>query len=107
VWAASLVATGSYEALFGRVIYTEWLFFAAMAIGLLVLRRRGVGGGYAPAWRLPAAVPLVLLFAAAALAVAVNQMVSRPLDSAIGLAIVATGIPVYLWWARRARRDPA
>ena len=37
---AVLVATGTYRALFTRVIYTEWLFFALMGIGLFRLRRR-------------------------------------------------------------------
>jgi APA family basic amino acid/polyamine antiporter len=101
VWAALLVATGSYEALFGRVIYTEWLFFAALALGLLALRRRAA---YRPAWRLPAAPVATVLFAAASLAVAINQMVSRPRDSAIGLLLVASGIPVYFMWVRRSRQ---
>ena len=40
VWASVLVATGTYRALFTRVVYTEWIFFAAMAVGLFVARRR-------------------------------------------------------------------
>ena len=102
LWASLLVLTGSYEALFGRVIYTEWLFFAAMAIGLLRLR---AVPGYAPGWRLPFALPLTLLFAAAALAVAVTHIATRPLDSAAGLAIVLTGFPAYFLWARHTRRS--
>ena len=38
VWSCALVATGTYRALFTRVIYTEWLFFALMAVGLMRLR---------------------------------------------------------------------
>jgi APA family basic amino acid/polyamine antiporter len=40
VWSCVLVATGTYRALFTRVIYTEWIFFGLMALGLIVLRRR-------------------------------------------------------------------
>src|SRR5207247_5078656 len=32
-WSCALVATGTYRALFTRVIYTEWIFFALMSIG--------------------------------------------------------------------------
>src|SRR5262245_40937679 len=32
IWASVLVATGSYRALFTRVIYTEWIFFALLAV---------------------------------------------------------------------------
>ena len=46
--------TGSYRALFTRVIYTEWIFFALLALGVVLMRRRP---GYAPAWRMPL-VPL-------------------------------------------------
>ena len=39
-WAIVLVSTGTYRALFTRVVYTEWIFFALMAVGLMRLRRR-------------------------------------------------------------------
>ena len=54
IWSSVLVVTGSYRALFTRVIYTEWIFFALLALGVVLLRRRP---GYAPAWRMPL-VPL-------------------------------------------------
>ncbi len=37
-----------YRQLFTRVIFTEWIFFAMMAGGIFLLRRRP---GYAPAYR--------------------------------------------------------
>jgi APA family basic amino acid/polyamine antiporter len=97
-WATVLVATGTYRALFTRVIYTEWIFFAAMAVGLLLLRRRP---GFQPAWRAPGGALIPLVFAAAGLAVAVSQMVADPKDSVIGLVLVLSGLPVYVWWTRR------
>ncbi|HZI58865.1 MAG TPA: amino acid permease, partial [Verrucomicrobiae bacterium] len=39
--ASVLAATNTYRALFTRVIYTEWLFFALLAAGIFVLHRRG------------------------------------------------------------------
>lgn len=98
IWASVLVATGTYRALFTRVIYTEWIFFGLMVLGLFVLRRRS---NYAPVYRawgypiLPAAFILVSFFIVA------NQIVSEPRDSIIGLGIVALGLPVYHFWARR------
>jgi APA family basic amino acid/polyamine antiporter len=97
VWSSVLVATGTYRALFTRVIYTEWIFFGLMAIGLFVLRRRAQ---YAPthrAWGYPL---LPALFALASFFIAVNQIVSEPRDSIIGLGIVALGVPVYYLWTR-------
>jgi APA family basic amino acid/polyamine antiporter len=100
VWSCALVATGSYRALFTRVIYTEWLFFALMAIGLLLARRRP---DYRPTWRMPG-VPLVpALFIAGALTVVVNQVIDQPGESAVGLGMVLLGVPVYYLWARPNR----
>ncbi len=48
IWASVLAATGAYRELFTRVIYTEWLFFALMACGVFVLRRRP---DYRPGYR--------------------------------------------------------
>lgn len=99
VWSAVLVATGSYRVLFTRVIYTEWFFFALMAIGLLVLRRKGRVKGNASAISSPL---LPSVFAVASLAIVVNQVVSDPVESVIGLSLVLAGLPVYFLWTRNS-----
>jgi basic amino acid/polyamine antiporter, APA family len=97
-WAAVLVVTGTYRDLFTRVIYTEWIFFGLLAIGVVVLRRRA---GYAPRWRMPG-VPLIpIVFAVTSFAIAVNQIRVDPLNSTIGLLMVLAGLPVYALWVRR------
>ena len=101
LWASLLVATGSYRELVARVVYTEWIFFAVLAFGLLRLRRRA---DYRPAWRLPGAPVVASLFALAALTVAAEEVASRPGARLAGLALVAAGIPVYLFWTSRARK---
>jgi APA family basic amino acid/polyamine antiporter len=100
VWSSVLVATGSYRALFTRVVYTEWIFFALMALSLLWLRRRR---DYAPAYRAWGFPVTPLVFAAASAVIVVTQLVSEPRDGAIGLALVLVGLPVYVLWARGGR----
>jgi len=95
LWACALVMTDTYRGLFTRVVYTEWIFFGLLAVGMLLLRRRP---GYAPPFRLPWAPVLTLGFAAACLAIVVNQIISDPWNSLIGLAAVAAGLPVYYFW---------
>lgn len=97
VWASILTLTGTYRALFTRVIYTEWIFLAALALGLFVLRRRA---GYAPVYRVWGYPVVPALFAAAALVVVAIQVNADPADSVTGLGIVLAGWPVYHWWAR-------
>jgi APA family basic amino acid/polyamine antiporter len=100
-WSCALVLTGSYRALFTRVIYTEWLFFALMAVGLVLVGRRP---DYQPTWRMPGYPLVPALFIAGALTVVINQVIDQPGESAVGLGMVLLGIPVYYLWARPNRR---
>ena len=99
VWSSVLVLTGTYRSLFTRVVYTEWIFFATMAAGIFVLRKRA---DYAPRVRVPMLVPL--LFIVASVAIVANQIAAEPLQSAIGLLIVIAGLPVYFLWSRYGHR---
>jgi APA family basic amino acid/polyamine antiporter len=101
VWASVLIATGTYRALFTRVVYTEWIFFGLMAAGLVLLRRRA---GYAPRYRVWGYPALPILFVIASGLIVLNQILSDPAESAVGLALVAVGFPVYLYWSRHAHR---
>jgi APA family basic amino acid/polyamine antiporter len=98
VWACVLVATGTYRVLVARVVYSEWIFFSLMAIGLLQLRKRG---GFAPVFRAPLGAVLPVAFAATALLVATNQIVAAPMDSLTGLVLILIGWPAYRIWVRR------
>jgi APA family basic amino acid/polyamine antiporter len=98
LWSSVLVATGTYRDLFTRVIYTEWLFFALMTIGLFRLRRRA---GYVPvyrAWGYPLAP---LSFIGASVVVAVVLIAADPIQAATGLLVVVIGWPLCHLWARR------
>jgi basic amino acid/polyamine antiporter, APA family len=92
VWAGVLAATGAYRTLFTRVVYTEWLFFALLAGGLYVLRRRRDYHPTYVAWGYPV-VPAV--FIAASLGIVLHQFVVDPREAAFGLGVVALGVPVY------------
>ena len=100
VWACVLLGSGSYRVLFTRVVYTEWIFFGLMAASLFVLRRRS---GYAPAYRMWGFPVLPAIFVLSTVAIVVNQVIAEPLESATGLLLVLSGLPVYYFWARRAR----
>jgi len=102
LWSSALVATGTYRGLFTRVVWTEWIFFALMTAGLFRLRARA---GYAPAYRVMGYPVVPALFIAACAAIVANQTAADPRGSAIGLAFVAAGLPVYYLWARRKPSD--
>lgn len=92
IWASVLVATGSYRALFTRVVFTEWIFFALMVVGIFRLRRRP---GYAPTYRVWGYPIVPALFVVACAAIVGNQIVAAPRESAVGLFFVVTGWPIY------------
>ena len=98
IWASVLVATGTYRSLFTRVIYTEWIFFGLMALGLYLLRRRP---DYAPVFRAWGYPVVPALFVIASFFIVGNQIVAEPLNSGLGLGLVALGLPVYYLWAKK------
>jgi APA family basic amino acid/polyamine antiporter len=97
IWSSVLVATGTYRAIFTRVIYTEWIFFGLMVLGLFLLRRRA---NYRPSYRTWGFPILPAIFVLASFLIVVNQIVSDPRESAIGLGVVALGLPAYYLWVR-------
>ncbi|MGH9702881.1 MAG: APC family permease [Candidatus Acidiferrales bacterium] len=102
IWSSVLVATNSYRELFTRVVYTEWLFFALLAAGLFVLRRRRE---YHPVF-LARGYPVVpALFIVASLGIAINQAIANPRGSAIGLGLLLAGLPVYFLWSGRISKE--
>ncbi len=91
-WAVVLVLTGTYRALFTRVVYTEWIFFALMAVGLVLLRRRP---DYVPRFRVPGHPLIPIVFVVSSLYIVFDQIIAHPGESLTGLGLVAIGWPVY------------
>jgi APA family basic amino acid/polyamine antiporter len=100
-WACVLIGTGSYRVLFTRVVYTEWIFFGLMAVGLFILRRRSDLQRDYSVWGYPV-VPAV--FALSAFGIVANQVWAETVESLTGLGLVLVGLPVYLVWGRRRYR---
>jgi APA family basic amino acid/polyamine antiporter len=66
----------------------------------MLLRRRA---DYRPAYRMPGYPVVPVLFAAAAFAIAINQVFADPASSAAGLGLVLVGLPIHAVWTRRAK----
>jgi APA family basic amino acid/polyamine antiporter len=97
VWAAFLVSTGTYRVLFTRVVYTEWIFFALMAVGLIRLRARD---SYEPPYRVWGYPYVPTIFVVSSAYIVVNQIIHDPKESAVGLLLVLAGLPIYYLWLR-------
>src|SRR5262249_54067860 len=102
VWAAALVLTGTYGTIVSPVVYTEWIFFGALAVGTIWLRR---SRGYMATFRASGFPAAPIAFALMCLAIVVNQIVTNPRESLTGLVLVVAGLPVYYVWSRTHARD--
>jgi APA family basic amino acid/polyamine antiporter len=102
VWSCVLIQTNTFRTLFTRVVYTEWIFFAMLAAALYFLRRRA---GYAPAYRLRGYQLWCALFVGASAFIVGMQLYIEPVESAWGLLLVLSGVPVYVVWKRRKERS--
>lgn len=95
----AIAFTGTYEQILSYVVAVDWVFFALTGGALFVFRRRGADGGGGA--RVPGHPLTTGLFVAAAALIVVATVVDAPVNSAVGLGIMAAGLPVYLLWRRR------
>jgi APA family basic amino acid/polyamine antiporter len=99
-WTAALALSGSYEQILSYDVATNFLFFGVSASCLFVLRRRDPLGG---SYRAPLHPWSTGAFVAACAGIVAVSIWNFPLNSLIGYAIMALGIPPFLYWRRRAR----
>jgi APA family basic amino acid/polyamine antiporter len=99
VWTGVLALSGSYERILSYVIAMNFLFFGLSASCLFKLRAAaGSDGGF----RAPLHPLTTGAFIAACALVVGASFWAYPVDSLIGYAILAAGVPPYLYWRRRA-----
>ena len=98
---AVLAVSGSYEKLFSYVTFVAWVFYGLTVTGVLVLRRKypDLPRPY-KMWGYPVTP---VLFAAIAFGFVINTLVTTPGPSLKGIAIVASGDPVYYLWKSRSQ----
>lgn len=103
VIAVALILTGSYSQLLDWVVFADWIFFTATALTLIVIRRRDLASGGADVgYRAPFYPLSVWLFVLAGAYVVFGSVASNPGNAARGVVLLAAGVPVYLYWKRRA-----
>lgn len=96
VWACLLVLSGSFDQLTDMLIFAAFFFYGATAFGVFILRRREPDTprpykviGY------PVVPAIFVLFCAALIVI---TCINSPREAGIGLVLMATGVPFYLYW---------
>jgi APA family basic amino acid/polyamine antiporter len=101
LWAAVLVLSGKYEDLYNYVIFGSVILYAMATAAVIVLRfkRPGLPRPYRTLGY--PVVPIVFVLGIAGLVV--STLVKRPMESLVGLGLIALGLPFYFYWKRRLR----
>jgi APA family basic amino acid/polyamine antiporter len=99
------VAVSSFRGVLAYFTFSVWIFYGATAVGLLILRRRKIGES--AAWRAPLGVVPPLVVLAVAVVMTSQVVAAQPVQAMAGAAILAAGVPAYLWVARRRATPPS
>ncbi len=98
-WACILVVSGTFDQLTDMLIFASFIFYGATTLGVFILRKRMPDApriykviGY------PIVPAIFLIFCAGLI---ISTLISRPYEAMIGLGLIASGIPFYLYWSRK------
>lgn len=102
VWAGILALSGTYDQLTDYAIFAFWLFYGMVTAAVFVFRRR-LPDALRPykTWGYPV-VPA--LFVLVTIYLIIFTIKNAPLQSLIGLGIIAAGLPVYWYFERKNKR---
>jgi APA family basic amino acid/polyamine antiporter len=96
--AIVLVLAGTFETVMAYFVFITVAFLGLTVVGLVRLRRRPTTAAY----RTPAFVLTAGLFLLCIAVVLLLLGAGRPQQAALGTAVVALGIPAYLFFFRKA-----
>lgn len=98
VMSCLLVFSGNFDALTDMIVFAGFLFYALLAAGLIIMKRKRLvkaqGIGYP-------VVPLLFIICSAGLMV--NTIMTMPRQTLMGLGLMSSGIPLYLWFKNKKK----
>lgn len=100
IWASLLAVSGTYDQLTDCVVFASWIFYALVTTSVFALRRKmpNVERPYKTL-----AYPfLPFVFVLVAIWLVWNTIHTRPLESTVGLGLIAAGLPLY-FYLRKSR----
>lgn len=103
VAALVIMLSGGYQQILSYVTCADMVFFGLAAIALFIFRKRDAAA-HAPShgFDVPGHPVTTALFLAVTWAVVLNLLITEPVETAIGLGILLTGVPLYFVFRKLA-----
>jgi APA family basic amino acid/polyamine antiporter len=96
LWACVLALSGTFDQLTDCLLFASWIFYGLVTSSVFVLRRKMPNAdrpyrtfGYP-------VVPLVFVLVAVWLIL--NTLITRPVESVVGLGLILLGLPLYYYF---------
>ncbi len=102
-FAVALALSGTFEQLLTAVVFIGWIFYALGAAAVIALRIARPDA--ARSYRVPGYPLTPAVFVLAAATIVINTVITQPVQSVLGLSVVALGVPAFFFWRRR-RNSP-
>lgn len=101
IWACVFVLSGTFDQLTDMLIFAAFIFYGATTLGVFILRRK-MPDAPRPykVWGYPVVPALFIIFCIFLIG---NTIGSRPREAAIGLSLIALGIPFYFWFLKNKK----
>jgi len=100
IWSCVLVATGTFEQLLYFTGLWVWIFFAMVAIAIIIFRVRGVAAEHR--FNMPGYPVIPVVVTGISLMLAWSTFSYKPMDSLWGTLIVLSGLPFFFYQKRMA-----
>ncbi len=99
LWSSILVLSGTFDQLTDMLIFASFIFYGAGAFGVFILRKK-MKDTPRP-YKAMGYPVLPLIFVLFCITLVVVTIIQNPRDAGIGLVLVFSGIPFYLFWNRK------
>jgi APA family basic amino acid/polyamine antiporter len=100
IWASVIAVVGLYAQVLNYVVALDAVFFGLTGAALLVFRRREPGA--VKGMSMPGHPITTLVFVLAFWTLAASTIAQFPKDAGMGVLILLLGIPVYMYWKKKA-----
>ena len=99
VWACLLVLSGSFDQLTDMLIFAAFFFYGATAAGVFILRIREPNAERPyKVWGYPVVPAIFVLFC---ITLIIVTCFSNPREAGMGVVLMLTGVPFYLYWNKQ------